>query len=124
MTRTTSFFALGVLGTSLAVLVGCGPNCQSTCDQIYNVCGIVPEGQSAAEAQRDCRQECEDAMRNTGEVGDYDPFQRRSGSGQSIVLENEAQAVLWMDCVFTQAPDGTPEQCAQLDPRSGFCAPI
>lgn len=113
--------ALGASG--VAALVGCGPNCQNTCDQIYNVCGIDKPGQTAAELVRDCVSECEGALRESGEIGDYDPNRRRA-SAASIRIENETQAAAWMDCVWFRAPDGTPDQCADLDPTSGYCAPI
>ncbi|MEZ4322643.1 MAG: hypothetical protein R3F61_34570 [Myxococcota bacterium] len=118
-----SVAALLGLGVSVGALVACGPNCQNTCEQVYNVCGIQKPGQDTEELLRDCRNECDDALRKTGDIGEYDPFARRVSS-QSIVLENDAQAAAWMDCVWFHVPDGTPEQCADIDPASGYCAPI
>ncbi len=116
-------FGLGVLVSVVAGLVGCGENCQSTCDQVYNVCGIEKPGQTRQELLRDCRNECTDALRQSGPIGDYDPNRPRSSS-ESIEIVNDEQAAAWIDCVWATAPDGTPEQCEDLDPRSGFCAPI
>ncbi|MCB9677071.1 MAG: hypothetical protein H6737_18280 [Alphaproteobacteria bacterium] len=118
-----SLVALAGLGGAFVVLVGCGPNCQSTCEHVYNTCGIEKPGQDQRELTRDCVYECETALKNSGELGEYNPNQRRSTS-ESIVLENDAQATAWMDCVWFIAPEGTPEQCEDLDPRSGYCAPI
>lgn len=115
------YVAAGAIG--LAALVGCGPNCQNTCDQVYSVCGITKTGQTTRELVQRCVTECDAAMQQAGELGDYQPEARRS-SAVSIELENEVQAAAWMDCVWNHAPDGTPEQCADLDPSSGFCAPI
>ena len=118
-----SMGALLGLGISLIGLVACGPNCQNTCDQVYNACSIDKPGQTKSELLRDCNNECNSALQNSGEMGEYDPFARRSSS-QSITLENETQAAAWMDCVWFYAPDASPDQCADLDPSSGFCAPI
>lgn len=118
-----SLVALVALGVSLVGLVACGPNCQNTCDQVYNACSIDKPGQTKSELLGSCNDECNSALQNSGDLGEYDPFARRSSS-QSITLENEAQAAAWMDCVWFYAPDATPEQCADLDPSAGFCAPI
>lgn len=120
---STRLMALAALCTAVGALVACGPSCQSTCDQIYNVCGIDPTGKSLDEALGDCNDECENALRESGEMGDYDPNRRRTSAAE-IRLTNETQAAAWMDCVWRIAPDGTPEQCADLDPASGYCAPI
>ena len=99
-----------------ALLVGCGPNCQSTCERIYddNQCGIAVPGETARESARRCERECEDALKQAGEVGDYNPFEPQTG-GASSELQNEKQAAIWMDCV-----EQTP--CEDID--DGFCAPI
>jgi hypothetical protein len=119
--RALAWLTLGAAG--FLALVGCGPNCQSTCDQIYNACGIIKPGQTTQELVGRCNEECESALRESGELGDYNPNTRRS-SAASIDIENEVQAAAWMDCVWFIAPDATPEQCADLDPSSGYCAPI
>ncbi len=108
-----------------ALLVGtaCGPNCQNTCEQIYVQCNIQKAGRAQDELLRTCVDQCEAAMRISGVQGDYNPEQRRT-SNAPIELENDQQAAAWMDCVWNHAPDATPEQCADLDPASGFCAPI
>ena len=105
-------------------LVGCGPTCQSTCNQIWRVCGVPdPAGRDVQELARACERECEAALRVSGEIGDYEPEERRTVA-EAITLDNDTQAAAWMDCVWNHAPDGTPEQCEDLDPRSGYCAPI
>ena len=114
---------LGLMAGVVGVLTACGPNCQKTCDQVYNVCGIDKPGQSKEELILSCVNECNSALQSSGDLDGYQPDSRRSSS-ESIVLDNETQAAAWMDCVWKHAPDGTPEQCEELDPRSGYCAPI
>lgn len=119
--RTLALLTLSIGGLVLGV--ACGPNCQNTCDQVYVQCGIQKAGRTTDDLLDTCVQECEQAMRESGPLGDYNPEQRRA-SNLSIELENDQQAVAWMDCVWNHAPDGTPEQCDDLDPSTGFCAPI
>lgn len=107
----------------LALLMGCGPTCQNTCRQVFVTCAIEKTGQSQNELIGDCTRECEAAMARAGDQGDYEPDIRRT-TAESIQLETDAQAAAWMDCVWDHAPDGTPEQCLDLDPRTGYCAPI
>lgn len=107
---------LGIACAGAWLLVGCGPNCQSTCQRIYdpNECGIAVPGESWQESSRRCADSCEDALDRPGEVGDYNPFEHQTG-GASAELENEKQAALWMDCVEAT-------QCEDID--DGVCAPI
>lgn len=107
----------------LGLLIGCGPTCQSTCRRVYVDCGIEKTGQSQSELIGDCQRECQAALNVAGELGEYEPDIRRT-TAESIVLENDSQAAAWMDCVWDHAPDATPEQCLELDPRTGYCAPI
>jgi hypothetical protein len=104
-----------VLGAS-ALLGGCGPTCQSTCNKIYSPseCAVPTPGQEWTDMNRDCEDACEEALTKPGEVGDYDPDERNT-TGESIELENERQAALWMDCIAEQA-------CDRL--QEGYCEPI
>lgn len=114
---------LTVAAATLALSVGCGPNCQNTCAQVYAQCGIQKAGRTALELENTCVDECNAALTENGDLGDFNPLERRS-SNADIMLENDQQAVAWMDCVWEKAPDATPEQCMDLDPSTGFCAPI
>ena len=105
---------LAALGA--AFLVGCGPNCQSTCERIYDPgeCGIGVPGEAWQRSVARCVSNCDYALDHPGEVGDYNPFEANT-SGASIELTNEKQAAMWMDCV---------DQTACEDMRHGICAPI
>lgn len=107
-----------------SLLAGCGPNCSKACERVYDDCQITKPGQEKGELLQDCVTECEDALLQDGDVGDYQPNRPRSSQNRSIILENESQAAAWMDCVFDVAPDATAAQCQQLDPSVGYCAPI
>lgn len=102
----------------LLALVGCGPNCQSTCFQLYGTdqgqCAIERPGRNTDELIGDCLDYCEDALTNNGELGDYDPLTKK-GSDVAITLENEKQAALWMECVAES-------DCGRID--EGYCAPV
>jgi hypothetical protein len=108
--------ALGFFGT------GCGPTCQSTCNRLYSNgddyglpdCNIQRGGTLTDKLLSTCMKNCNDALAQTGEVGDYQPDERH-GSSTSIVLENELQAAMWMDCI-------SETDCADLE--NGYCAPI
>ena len=101
----------------LATLTGCGPNCQSTCNRIYGDepdCAIQRAGRDKTELVNYCLNECENALTSPGELEGYDPFVAQ-GQSESISIDNEKQAALWMDCVTESA-------CDRL--TSGYCAPI
>ncbi|MSQ01357.1 MAG: hypothetical protein EXR71_05605 [Myxococcales bacterium] len=103
----------------LATLVGCGPNCRSTCERLYgsgeDECNInVPDFEGEEGANRlviECQQVCDGAMADAGSVGSYDP---NSNADEDVSIANEKQAALWMDCV-----DGT--SCDNLG--KGYCQP-
>jgi hypothetical protein len=104
---------------ALLSLVGCGPNCRSSCETLYGdgdgQCAIAVIGQSgdagANELIQECQATCEAAMAQTGDVGTYDP---NSNNDNDVTVSNEKQAALWMDCV-----EGT--SCANLE--KGYCQP-
>jgi hypothetical protein len=104
----------------LAALAGCGDRtCQSTCLRIWDEaqCGVQLTGIDPAEAISDCRNQCEDALANAGEMGDYNPFGKVDPLDPPL-LENEKQAAAWMDCVWET-------DCALIQPEGGgICAPI
>lgn len=116
---------LGLIG-ALAMLAGCGHDCQDTCQHIYDPseCGIVKGGETSEELIRTCLSECNEAMKHNGELDGYEPYSH-SSSLENFRLENEKQAALWMECVWDVAPDDGPSAgCNDLDPATGVCAPI
>ncbi|MFZ5477828.1 MAG: hypothetical protein ACOZNI_13720 [Myxococcota bacterium] len=106
----------------LASLIGCGPDCQSSCDKIFgdgpDECNIQLPGHEGATGRQEmtsaCMSHCEAALARNGEIGDYSPNER-SSANDSISLENEKQAAAWMDCVAET-------ECSFLD--EGYCAPV
>ena len=112
--------ALVLASTSL--LVACGPNCQTSCQRIYGNsanageedCAIQRPGRDQAELIDQCMDYCEGALEQPGEIGTFDPY-TRTGSNQSVSLENERQAAIWMECVQDTS-------CDRL--QDGYCAPI
>jgi len=116
----------GLTATLSLGAVGCGHDCQDTCRHIYDPseCNIVKPGASAESLLNDCISECETAMDNNGELGDYTPYSH-SPAFENLTLENEKQAALWIECVWDAAPDDGPSAgCQDLDPATGICAPI
>jgi len=99
----------GALGAALA---GCGTNCQSACSRAFgpDECNVQIPGQSAGDTIDACNIECTRALRKTGELGDFDPD---TPAGEKVVLENEKQAAVWMDCVEETSCDNI---------NLGFCA--
>ena len=103
----------------LAVIVavaGCNDalSCQNACQRAYREdqcnfgAGLVDD-----DAQRDCQQECEDALRVNGDLEGYDPDDYDSvNRSETFRLKNEAQAAAWMLCVSETA-------CERI--QDGFC---
>lgn len=110
-----SFATTGLLAGSLFA-AGCGPNCQSTCNTLYqeNECNIQSAGASRSELLKICNKECNLALSTPGELGDYKPHEYTPKS-VTTELENDQQAAAWMDCV--EAKD-----CTLLS--DGYCAPV
>ena len=101
-----------------SLLVSCGPTCQSTCSRLYSEddCHIRRAGHTdQTELRTRCLDECETALKKTGDVEGYNPTESQ-GSSINIELENESQAALWMDCIAEQS-------CERLE-TGGFCAPV
>lgn len=110
----------------LSSLLACGPNCQSTCQRLYGEstqrvygeqitdCGIDRAGRDASELVDTCMDECQAALEVPGEVGPYEPYER-TGSSESVDIENERQAAVWMECIAETS-------CDRL--REGYCAPV
>lgn len=108
------------------LIAGCGPNCQSTCQRLYadgsqNIggdtvedCGIERAGRSQTQLIDDCMNQCENALDTPGEMGPYDPY-TRSGSSESVTIDNERQAAIWMQCIEETS-------CDRL--TDGFCLPV
>lgn len=107
-------FLVGCTLVGAALLAGCGPSCQEACNRAFkeNECNLSVPGATQNELARDCISECESALRKPGDLDGYDPNERHT-SGESIRLENERQAAVWMDCVVETA-------CERLD--QGYCA--
>ena len=113
--------AVGISTLALVaqLAVGCGPNCQSTCNRLYveEECNIQRpgyEGEKVGELIQQCMDLCEGALEVPGELEGYNPDDR-VGSSDSIDLENEKQAAVWMDCIAETS-------CEDLN--QGYCAPI
>lgn len=96
--RKPALTALGLVGLSLAG-TGCGPDCYSACSKLYQEeCNISAAGQTEDDLLQDCIDVCQDALNTPGDVDGYDPYEPQSSSS-AIVIENDRQAALWMDCV-------------------------
>jgi len=91
-------------------LVGCGKDCQSTCNKLYGTapnCGDPFGDQnkgllgslSRGERMSDCMDTCEDALKVPGELGDYDPYAKKDWKDEPPELQNDRQVALWMECV-------------------------
>jgi len=110
------------IGFSVSVFAtACGPDCQTTCEKLYaqgGECEFTSAGDQYGEKNFSrCIETCESAISTPGEAGDYNP-QEKTPSSQSIELENDQQAALWMDCVEEKS-------CELLKTSGGrFCAPI
>jgi hypothetical protein len=100
----------------------CGPNCQQTCNHIFDGsgCGLEQPGTTAADQIGRCVEECEGALQQAGTVGSYNPTEPNY-TGKDVDLANEQQAAAWMDCVWFYTPDSTKDQCESLE--QGYCAP-
>ena len=100
----------------VAFAAGCGPNCQNTCNRIYqpNECNIERAGRTADQLIDTCLGECEGALAKPGAIGTYDP-QNSRGSADDFEITNDRQAAAWMDCVAATS-------CENL--QKNFCPPI
>lgn len=119
-------FIIG-LGFVAAWAAGCGPDCQSTCNKLYQTeqCGIVSPGQTQSELLSTCLDSCESALGTPGEVGDYDPNEYTPAS-VSVELQNDKQAAVWMDCVAETSCCllGAGNECSSDNATPGYCAPV
>ena len=92
--RLVAVAVLASIGGMACFLVP-NPRCASACDNIYGAdgCAIAVAGFSDAagrsELIRLCTDDCASAMGSTGEVGDFDPFERHT-SGETITLSGRA----------------------------------
>ena len=108
--------ALALSGSWLLLLTACGPDCQETCNKLYNEseCNIQSPGATREELLGRCNTECENSLDVAGEVGDYNPNEY-TPSNESIELGNDKQAAVWMDCIAETS-------CEFL--TDGYCAPV
>ncbi len=104
------------LAGGAALLTACGPNCQSTCEKLYleSECNTQRAGRTSDQLIGKCMENCQNAMKVPGEIGGFSPYEK-VGSGQSIEIENEQQAAIWMDCISETA-------CENI--AGGMCAPV
>ena len=119
MIMSAKLILLTLSASALVFLSGCGPDCQSTCNQLYlekgaGGCAIERPGTSIQDRLTRCNEECQTAMDRPGEAGDYNPNEQTPRS-ESIELENDQMAALWMDCIEETA-------CENLE--ANYCAPI
>lgn len=111
-----AFIALCTL--PLAFVVGCGPDCQSSCNRIFGSsdgqCNMIPAGINDETEIQDlnsqCVAECQRALSNPGPAT-YDPNERHTSETH---MSTDKDAALWMDCVNESA-------CEDLG--NGICAP-
>lgn len=104
--------------TGLTLAPGCGPDCQSTCNKLFQEvdggCNLQRPGQSREDLLRSCNDACDNALDTPGEIrAEYKPNEY-TRSDQSVRFQNDQEAALWMDCVEAQA-------CEKLD--DGYCSP-
>jgi hypothetical protein len=126
-----------ILHSALAAITlwttGCGTDCQSTCTKLYGgapncgdpngadpeaegyIEGVIGAGQDEEEMTRQCMSECEGALSKPGDAGDYKPNEFLKQT-ETVSLENDEMAALWMDCVEEQS-------CENLASRN-YCAPV
>ena len=90
----------------LSQLIACGPDCQSTCNRIYesSQCGIERPGQTEQASTSRCMEECKSGLEKPGPAGDYDPNEQVPRS-ETPELKTDQQTALWMDCVANTACD-------------------
>lgn len=114
------FALLAMVGSS--VLVGCGPECRSTCERVYDdaQCGVTIAGADEGELIDDCERICNNALQVPGPA--VDPSDRRFNPGAQVIsssaedreLANENEAGAWIDCVWTfndaECPDKLDDQ--------------
>jgi hypothetical protein len=100
-----------------AAVAGCADpvSCQTACQRAFraNECNLRVPGRDQDRLVRDCTNECDNALRETGELNGYDPNDRSSvDRSEPFQLQNEKQAALWIDCVLETS-------CEDLN--QGFC---
>jgi hypothetical protein len=107
--------AIALSGTLLA---GCGPDCESTCNTLYqtNECGLQSAGWQQSELLNKCLDECTSALDNPGKIRkDYQPSEYTPSNQDDVTFTNDEEVALWMDCVSETA-------CDLL--ADGYCAPV
>jgi len=106
-----AFLIISALLGLVAASSGCGEDtrsCQAACRRAFleSECNVQVPGVQSSKMTRDCIVECETALKQTGELGNYDPDNRNSVERSTpYKLANEKQAALWMDCVIETACD-------------------
>lgn len=106
--------------------IGCGKDCQSTCNKLYGTtpnCGDkfgdeeygLLGSETRGEKVSDCMDACEGALKVPGELGDYDPYEKKDQDKEDPELKNDRQVALWMECVAET-------DCQNL--KEGYCSPV
>lgn len=118
-------FGLILLGLS-ASLVGCGPDCESTCNTLYQEaeCNLQSAGYQRSELLLQCNDECEKALQNPGDVRPgYDPYEYTPTSDDQVTFTNDSEVALWMECVAETSCDLMGVN-ANNEGTPGYCAPV
>jgi len=91
-------------------------DCAATCDTLYSAdrCNIQSPGASNTELTVQCVDTCAALYGVEGDAGDYTPAERTPAT-EKVILENQAMAELWMDCIDQAV-------CEHLS--DGYCAPV
>ena len=121
-----------VLTTLTLWISGCGTDCQSACTKLYGTApncgdprgddpdaegyfaGLIGAGQTREKMMRQCMDECEGALDKPGDASDYEP-NKYTPATETVTLENDEMAALWMDCIADQS-------CQNL--AEGYCSPV
>ena len=97
-------------------------DCLTSCQKIWGdqsgQCNLQDESILSDADRQDqinsCKSSCQTALARYGDLGGYEPNQKRQQS-DTVCLENEQQAAVWIDCVTATA-------CEDL--QSNWCAPV
>ncbi len=116
--------ALALALAGVALLPGCGEDCQSSCARIYDEaeCGVQVPGASIDDLRRECVDGCQVALTQPGDMDGYNPYEAVPPVSEWEDFNfkddgNEKQVAEWMNCVAAT-------DCEQLQLDQGLCWPI
>lgn len=117
------------LGLGLAAtLTACGPDCQSTCNRLYQEgeCNIQSAGNQRSDLLDVCLDSCEAALDNPGPVREtYTPYEYTPSNDGDVTFTTDEEAALWMECVAeTNCELMGRTQDASTGQQGGYCAPV